>query len=939
MESVAALDAKKVFEVLETSHEGLSSEEAGRRFEIYGPNMLVAKKRVSTAYKFFRNFKDLFSILLLSASLLSALSGMWQMSLVIFIVVLVNTIFSVFQEWRAERAMEALRHWMPEYAKVIRDGELRKVLVEELVPGDVIILEEGDRVPADARLIEAFDLWTNNIPLTGESEPQPRNDEPATLADTSYLYAPNLVLMSTSIVKGRGKAVVFATGMNSRFGQVAGLTLEIEDPQSPLQREIAFTAKHIFIIAMVVGGIFFLISLFLLYVDIFTSIFFMIGVMVACVPEALQVTVSSTLAISVLKMLKENVLVKRLSAVQTLGSVTVIAMDKTGTITTGEMTVRKIWVPDRVVEVSGVGYSPIGEFTVDGRPLAEEEANEVEKLLEISALCNSASVVPPSDKNPSWGVIGDTTDGALRVAALKYGLNVQNTLAKKPIVNMIPFTSERKMMTTVHENTNKIYIYTKGAPKSIVSICNRILVNDKTEELTNKFLSSIEEKIFEFASEGLRIIAVAYRELPDGGSFEAKDVEKNMVLVGLTAMKDPPRPEIKEYVKMAKQAGIKIIIITGDYGLTALSIAQEVGIIESGSLESESFRIITGVELEDMSDGQIVKEIKKGCSIFALVSPVQKLRIVKILRQNGEIVAVTGDGANDGPSLREADIGVAMGVSGTDIAREASDMVLLDDSFASIVKAVESGRAVYDNIRKYITYFFTHNWAELIPFILYVVLGLPLPLLIIQVLAIDLGIEIIPSLALSQEPPEAGIMRQPPRSVKERLFSKNVFLRSLYIGIIIAAGAMFGCLNAWSAGGWYLGMQLDPNNAVYIKGVTMTFAGIVIAQIGNVLACRTSKTSLFKTNLRSNKWIWVGIASQISILSLIIYVPFLQNIFGTTALGLTEWAFLALLAGVVIVAEEVRKWFARRLSKIPPISQLKIKKPITVKITHKKSYD
>ncbi|MEM2985022.1 MAG: HAD-IC family P-type ATPase, partial [Candidatus Jordarchaeaceae archaeon] len=447
--------------------------------------------------------------------------------------------------------------------------------------------------------------------------------------------------------------------------------------------------------------------------------------------------------------------------------------------------------------------------------------------------------------------------------------------------------------------------------------------NGRIEKMNGEYLRVIEERISKLAGEGLRVIAVAYNELQDGESFKDKKIESNLIFVGLAGMKDPPRPEIKESISIAKKAGIRTIIITGDYGLTAQRIAQEVGIIESDS-DPGSRRVITGIELDNMSDQQILEEIKAGCSIFALVTPVQKLRIVKILRENGEIVAVTGDGANDSPSLREADIGVAMGVSGTDIAREASDMVLLDDSFTSIVKAVESGRTVYDNIRKYITYVFTHNWAELIPFILYVVFGLPLPLLIIQVLAIDIGIDIIPSLALSQEPPEKGIMEQAPRSIKERLFSRGVFLRSLYLGIIIAAGAMFGCLNAWASGGWVLGMQLDPHSAVYIKGVTMTFAGIVVGQMGNVLACRTSKASLFKTSLTSNKWIWVGLASQIIILTLMIYAPLMQNIFGTTALGLNEWAYLALIAGAVILAEEVRKWLARTLQEtswLPKLNQ------------------
>jgi magnesium-transporting ATPase (P-type) len=349
------------------------------------------------------------------------------------------------------------------------------------------------------------------------------------------------------------------------------------------------------------------------------------------------------------------------------------------------------------------------------------------------------------------------------------------------------------------------------------------------------------------------------------------------------------------------------VIITGDYGPTAQAIAEEVGIVDQGSC-----RIIRGVDLETMNDEAIVEEVKKENVIFARVSPEQKLRIVKVLKKCGEVVAVTGDGANDAPSLREADIGVAMGASGTDVAREASDMILLDDSFASIVKAVESGRTIYENIRKFIVYVFSHNWAELIPYVLYALLGIPLPLLVVQILAIDLAIDVIPSLALSREPPETGIMQEPPRSVKERIFNAEVFFRSLYIGAIIAIGAMFGCVNAWSSGGWRLGMQLRSDDAVYLKGVTMTFAGIVIAQIGNVLACRTSKVSIFKTSLSSNKWIWIGIAAQVSIISFLVYVPLMQGLFGTTALGLSDWALLAIFACIVIFAEEIRKWFARR---------------------------
>jgi Ca2+-transporting ATPase len=901
---------KEVFDALDASPNGLTTEEAKTRLKKHGFNTLVEKKSRGFTYKLLSRFKDLFGVLLLFASALSAVSGLWQLSLIILGVVLLNIFLSLFQESRAEKAMQTLKHWMPEYAKVVRDGELQKVLVKEVVPGDIVVLEAGDRVPADARLIAAFDLWTNNVPLTGESEPQPRSARLVRAVDRAYLDSPNLVFMSTSVAKGRGKAVVFATGMDTQFGKIANLTQTIQEEPSPLQKEIANMAKYDFIIAVVVGTVFFSASLALLNLDFYSSILFMIGVMVACVPEGLQVTVSSALAINVLKMVKQNVLVKRLSAVQTLGSVTVICTDKTGTITKGEMTVKKLWVKDRVIEVSGIGYSPQGDFTLHGKKLQKQDAVAVEKLLEIAALCNSAKIEPPSDKNAAWSAIGDPTDGALTVAALKYGINVQNRLAEKPVIHIKPFDFTRKRMTTVHKLNGDVLIYTKGAPRNILSVCNKILVDNTVEELTRRNLRSAEAKIREFANEGLRVIAVAYRKLPKTEYTKDTDVERDMIFVGLAAMRDPPRLEVKAAVAKAKQAGIKTVIITGDYGPTAQVVAREVGIVDA-----ECCNIVRGVDLDALDDAAIVDAVERGNVIFARVSPEQKLRIVEVVKKSGEVVAVTGDGANDAPSLKEADIGVAMGMSGTDVAREAADIVLLDDSFESIVKAVESGRAIYENIRKFIVYVFSHNWAELIPYMLYALLGLPLPLLVVQVLAIDLAIDVIPSLALSREPPEAGIMQEPPRSLKERLFTTKVFLRSFYVGVIIAVGAMFGCLSTWMAGGWQLGMALPADSPVYVKGVTMTFAGIVVAQLGNVIACKTSKVSVFKTKLSSSKWLILGIVAQLSILSFLIYVPFMQPFFGTTALGLTDWAFLATLALLVVFAEEIRKFFARRWPK------------------------
>ena len=914
MEKAASRPIDKVFEDLKTSTNGLTPQEAKLRLKINGYNKLSEKRQIPLVNKFIKQLRDLFGILLLFAAVLSFPSNP-SLSLIILAVVFINIFVSIFQESRAEKAMATLKSWMPEYTKVIRDGELKKISVREIVVGDIIVLEEGDRVPADARLIEAFDLWTNNVPLTGELEPQPRAAETIKTVEKAYLYAPNLVFMSTSVAKGRGKAVVYSTGMNTQFGKIATLTQTIQEEESPLQKEIGSMAKFDFIIALAVGAIFFITSFLFLHVPLETSILFMIGVMVCCVPEGLQVTVSSALAINVLKMVKQNVLVKRLSAVQTLGSVTVICTDKTGTITKGEMTVNKLWVKDTVTEVSGLGYNPMGDFTINGQSLREGETKSLEKLLKIAALCNGAKIDPPSDRNRNWAVIGDTTDGALLVAALKYGLNIEDELVESPIIDILPFSFERKRMTTVHKQNGNLFIYTKGAPRNILDVCTKVLVDEKVEELNQENMDWIERRTREFANEGLRVIAVAYKKISETEYKKGEEVEKDLVFIGLAGMRDPPRTEVEKAVQKAKLAGIKTVIITGDYGPTAQAIAQEVGIVER-----EGCQIIRGVDLEDLNDQAIVNEVKNGNVIFARVSPEQKLRIVKVLKKSGEVVAVTGDGANDAPSLKEADIGVAMGASGTDVAREAADIVLLNDSFASIIKAVESGRAIYENIRKFIVYVFAHNWAELIPYVFYAVLAIPLPLLVVQVLAIDLAIDVIPSLALSREPPEAGIMEESPRSSKEKLFTGKVFGRSLYIGIIIAAGAMAGCLITWMAGGWHYGMVLAPDSyfytsGVYSKGVTMTFAGIVVAQAGNVLACRTSKQSIFKTSISKNRWIIFAIVAQLSILTFLVYFPLMQQVFGTTALGLLDWIFLISLALAVIFAEEIRKLFVRRFSK------------------------
>ncbi len=660
-------------------------------------------------------------------------------------------------------------------------------------------------------------------------------------------------------------------------------------------------------IAITVGVLFFMVDTLWFHMNALTGFLFMIGVMVACVPEGLQVTVSTALALGVVRLARQNVLVKRLSAVETLGSTTVICTDKTGTITKGEMTVKKIWIDGETIDVTGEGYGPSGELLIGDRKLELGERKGVEILLKASSLCNSSKLIPPTDTSGQWRVLGDPTEGSLLTLALKMDLNVQNELVDAPLVKLLPFESIRKRMSSIHKTKDGNIAYVKGAPKETLNVCSHVLDGSEVHPLAQEDIDQINLEKRRLGEEGLRVLAVAYRKLPpDLHEWNVDTVETDLVFIGLLGILDPPRPEVRKAVMDAKKAGIRVILITGDYGPTALTIARQVGIVET-----EKCTVLTGAQLDKLTEPDLIRQIDAGEIIFARATPEHKMRIVSLLKSMGEIVAVTGDGANDAPSLKKADIGVAMGVAGTDVARESADMILLDDSFASISKAIEGGRAIYDNIRKFITYVFAHNWAELIPYLLFVLVGIPLPLLVTQVLAIDLGIEVIPSLALSIEPPEPHIMNRPPRSPKERLFDSKTIARSLFLGIFVSLVSLTGCFLVWIAGGWRFGLGLASDNPVYRQGTTMTLAGIVVAQSANLFACRTGRTSISEVKPFSNKWIWFGIASQIIILSGIVYLPPLQTIFGTYPLTIQNWAVLLLLAPLPLVAEEVRKHLTR----------------------------
>ncbi len=904
-----------------TRPEGLSTAEADARLEQYGLNILPEAEKLPLSHKALAQFRNLFNILLVLAAILSFITGVTSddmssinMGFAILIVVIASVLFSIFQEFRAERAVDALRQLVPKNIKVMRDGKMTQLATSEIVPGDVIALEDGDRIPADARLTKAFELSVDNSVLTGESEPQQRFDTCDNPEDCAVEDITNLVFAGTTVTSGSATAVVLATGINSKFGQVVGITHAIEEPLSPLQREINYTAKLNFIVAIAIGFLFLVIALEFLHAALPDSLLFMIGVMVALVPEGLQVTLTLSLAISSLTMAKRNVVVKRLSSVETLGSTTVICTDKTGTITEGQMTVRKIWMGGQVFDVSGEGYEPEGRVSLGEKHLRVADRSDLRTLCEVAALDNKATLVPPIDrKRFRWTAIGDSTDAALLVMAAKAGLDQKKVTDERPRIGMIPFDSNRKMMTSVHRAPGGVVsAYVKGAAGAILSRCTRAQWDDDVVPLDADILARIRTQVDTFARETYRVIALAVRTFPgEPGRYESESVETDLTFLGLVAIFDPPRRDVELAVRRARSAGIKVMMLTGDHELTAEAIARKVGIITGPD------RLVMSCErLPEKSDEELSQMLDAEELVFARVTPEQKLRIVRLLREKGETVAVTGDGVNDAPALLEADIGIAMGITGTDVARESADMVLLNDNFASIVGGIEIGRSVFDNLKKFIVYVFGHNWAELLAFIVFVLLQTPLPLTVVGVLAIDLVLELPPSLALTMEPPEPGIMDRPPRSRDSRLFDARTLARSCYIGTLTGLVAIFWCFQLWSDGGWSLGQSSISNGAVYARGVTVVIVGIMAGQLGNLFATRTNVKSSFSLSPTRNRWLLPSIVAELAILVAIVYVPFIQPIIGTSSLRPFRWALLFAIAPVILMLEEARKYVLR--TTLPP---------------------
>jgi len=895
-----ALAPAEVFQQLRSSRDGLTPAEAAARLAAEGANQIARPAGRHLWRELLRQFTHLMALLLWGGAVLALIAGLPQLAVAIVAVILINGAFSFWQEYRAEQATEELTRLLPQNATVIRGGEQRVIAAAEVVPGDLLLLSEGDDIAADARLVETHSFATSDAALTGESTPVPRGAERAVQASTLPADALNCVFAGTCVASGRALAVVTATGDRTVFGGIARLTQRVEERPSPLQRELDIAVRAISLVAVGIGIGITLLAWGLVRLDLATALTFALGLIVAFVPEGLLPTLTLSLAMAVQRMARRRALVKHLAAVEALGAATVIATDKTGVLTENRMTVVGLFTGGRELEVTGAGYSPEGEIRETGTRVAPEGLPALRRLLRASALCNYARLQAPSRAELPWEITGDPTEGALQVLAAKGGVRVEELLRRRRLVAEWPFDARRQCMTVAYPDQRGMVALTKGSPAAVLDRCTHVLRSGAPRPLTAPEREEIDATLRRFTGKGLRVLALAERHLGhEELDAPANEVEQRLTFLGLAAMQDPPRADVPEAVARCRRAGIRVVVVSGDQGSTVAAIGRQVGIVSS-----ECARVIEGAELGGMDDAAL-KAALAGAEeiVFARTPPEGKLRVVKALQELGHVVAVTGDGVNDAPALRQADIGIAMGQSGTDVARAAADIVLADDHFGSIVGAVEEGRAVFDNLRKFTTYCFTSNAAEALPFIVFILSAgsVPLALPIMLVLAVDLGTDMIPALALGVERAEKDVMDRPPRARGAHLISQGLLVRSLlWLGLLEGIAGMGAFFWTYGAGG--------PD--ALERGRAACFAGIVAAQVANVFVCRAERGLAFARPW--NPMLLPGIAFELLLLALLVYAPWFQDVFGTAALTPRDWLVPLAVAPLFFLIEEARKlWLSR----------------------------
>jgi Ca2+-transporting ATPase len=934
---------------LDVTSKGLTTQEAQERLKKHGYNELIAKKRRTALHMFLDEFKDIFILLLIAAVIFSAIIGYYELSIgeadqvleayadviIIGAIVIMVAITGFVQEYRASKALEAMKKLTAPKAHVIRDGKEVVIPAKELVPGDILVLESGDQVPADARVIEAIELKTIESVLTGESTPVNKGVS-ALSEETPISERHNMLFTATHVVYGRGKAVVTATGMNTEFGKIAEMVQTAEEETTPLQRKLNKFASKIAKVVIAVVVLIFALEAFeavtqgfqvQAFIDAFLSA---IALAISAVPEGLPAIVTVALALGAREFARRHAIVRKLSSAESLGAVTVICSDKTGTITKGEMTVRQLYVDDEFVEVTGVGYEPKGEFKLGGE--ATKPGRDAELLLRIGTLCNNAQL-RKKENDGGWEIFGDPTEGALIVAAAKAGLSKGKLEEDFPRVREIPFTSERKRMSTVHKTPQgEVFAYVKGAPETILERCTHILEKGKEEKLSPVYKKNVLQANEQLAGNALRVLAMAYKRLPSAvEDYDDEVIEDGLVFAGLEGMIDPPRQEAIQANKTCQKAGIKTVMITGDHKLTAVAVAKEVGIFKEGNL------VLTGNELDKLDDAEFEREVEK-VSVYARVSPEHKLKIVNALKKKGHIVAMTGDGVNDAPAVKSSDIGVSMGITGTDVTKESSDLVLTDDNFATIVKAVEEGRVIFDNIRKYARFLIACNFDELLVIGSFALLGgvlgpelFPLPLLPAMILWINLVTDGAPAVALATDPPDVDVMDRPPRNPNEgilhgmgRFILLSFLLQS--IGTILVFSLEYyvfpGTWMSDAAVNWQTLAVSDPMREVYreiayVEATTVAFIQAAMFELFVVWNCRSEKRSVWRMGRDAFKNKFFVIAEIVAIVVTlgITYIPITQQLFHLTGLTGIDLVYVLGVAalGLVVLPEftmnrKIWKW-------------------------------
>jgi calcium-translocating P-type ATPase len=882
---IHGLSAKQSLASLKTTVDGLTAAEAAHRLAEFGPNHVEEVGRENLLIGFAREFTHFFAIILWIGAALAFLAehfepgqGMVRLGLAIVGVIIVNGIFSFWQEYKAEQAVAALRQLLPQKVQVRRGGAIVELLATDLVPGDIVLLEEGNAIAADCRLIESFALRVNTATVTGESKPMARTTEPS--AEDSPLYAKNVVLAGTSVVSGQAQAVVYATGMHTEFGRIAHLTQTAGATSSPLQREIARLSRIVAALATGMGVALFFVGQ-AMGLPTWENLLFAIGIIVANVPEGLLPTVTLSLAMATKRMAKRNALVRHLPAVEALGSTTTICCDKTGTLTQNLMSVQRLWLGGGFLDFADLARQP--RLTQDNR-----------ELFINAALCHSLKIVDEK-------LLGDP----MEVALAGMGRQVAGKLGDYRRVDEIPFDTDRKRMSVLCETPRGRMLYCKGAPETVLTACDFVQFDAGVVPLDPAAKTRLLAAQQEMAEAGLRVLAFAHCTVADGLPNE----ERGMILTGLVGLEDPPRAEVPDAIARCATAGIRIIMVTGDHPHTALAIARQIGLVKG-----EQPVVITGDELRAISPAHLQLALDATEIIFARVAAEQKMLIVQALQKKGEIVAVTGDGVNDAPALKTADIGIAMGISGTDVAKEAADLILLDDNFSSIVAAIEEGRAVFDNIRKFLTYILSSNIPELVPYLAFVLFRIPLPLTIIQILAVDLGTDMLPALALGTEQPDPDVMNRPPKARNERLLSWGLLVRAyLFLGVLEAAAAMTAFFFVLDAAGWHYGVGLDLADPLYLRATSACLATIVVMQMMNVFLCRHPFKSTLAFGFFSNRYILLGLAAELGVILFIIYTPAGHWLFGTATIGTEVWLLAMAGAALMWMLEEIRKAWLRRI--------------------------